>query len=111
MLTRLDGTLERIVEVADATAEELAICRVNAGLYALPAPEIFEFLAALEPDNAQGELYLTDALGDATAAGRRIEVIELDDPDEALGVNDRADLARVHRLLLERRRASSSAAA
>ncbi len=103
VLTRLDGTLERIVEVADATAEELAICRVNAGLYALPAPEIFEFLAALEPDNAQGELYLTDALGDATAAGRRIEVIELDDPDEALGVNDRADLARVHRLLLERK--------
>lgn len=103
VLTRLDGTLERIVEVADATAEELAICRVNAGLYALPAPEIFDFLAALEPDNAQGELYLTDALGDAAAAGRRIEVIELDDPDEALGVNDRADLARVHRLLLERK--------
>ena len=103
VLTRLDGTLDRIVEVADASGEELAICRVNAGLYALPAPEIFDFLAALEPDNAQGELYLTDALGDAAAAGRRIEVIELDDPDEALGVNDRADLARVHRLLLERK--------
>ena len=103
VLTRIDGTLDRIVEVADASAEELAICRVNAGLYALPAPEIFDFLAALEPDNAQGELYLTDALGNAAAAGRRIEVIELDDPDEALGVNDRADLARVHRLLLERK--------
>lgn len=103
VLTRLDGTLERIVEVADANASELAICRVNAGLYALPAPEIFDFLGALEPDNAQGELYLTDALGNAAAAGRRIEVIELEDPDEALGVNDRADLARVHRLLLERK--------
>ena len=103
VLTRLDGTLERIVEVADASPEELAICRVNAGLYALPAPEIFDFLSALEPDNAQGELYLTDALGKAAAAGRRIEVIELDDPNEALGVNDRADLARVHQLLLERK--------
>ena len=103
VLTRLDGTLERIVEVADASAEELAICRVNAGLYALPAPEIFDFLSALEPNNAQAELYLTDALGNAAAAGRRIAVIELDDPDEALGVNDRADLARVHRLLLERK--------
>jgi bifunctional UDP-N-acetylglucosamine pyrophosphorylase/glucosamine-1-phosphate N-acetyltransferase len=103
VLTHLDGTLHRIVEVADADAEELAIGRVNAGLYALPAPEIFDFLSALEPDNAQGELYLTDALGSAAAAGRRIEVIELDDPDEALGVNDRADLARVHRLLLERK--------
>lgn len=89
--------------MADASPEELAICRVNAGLYALPAPEIFDFLSALEPDNAQGELYLTDALGNAAAAGRRIDVIELDDPDEALGVNDRADLARVHQLLLERK--------
>jgi len=103
VLTHLDGTLQRIVEVADASAEELAICRVNAGLYALPAPEIFDFLAALAPDNALGELYLTDALGNAAAAGRRIDVVELEDPDEARGVNDRSDLARVHRLLLERK--------
>ena len=85
VLTRPDGTLDRIVEVADADADELAICRVNAGLYALPAPEIFDFLAALEPDNAQGELYLTDALGIAAAAGRRLEVVDLDDPAEAWG--------------------------
>ncbi len=103
VLTRLDGTLERIVEVTDASSEELAISRVNAGLYALPAPGIFDFLAALEPNNAMGELYLTDALGNASAAGRRIEVVELEDPEEARGVNDRADLARVHRLLLERK--------
>ncbi|MEO8276684.1 MAG: bifunctional UDP-N-acetylglucosamine diphosphorylase/glucosamine-1-phosphate N-acetyltransferase GlmU [Thermoanaerobaculia bacterium] len=103
VIARSDGSLERIVEAADATADEIAIRRVNAGLYALPAPEIFDFLAALAPNNAQGELYLTDALGNAAAAGRRIEVVELDDPDEALGVNDRADLARVHRLLLDRK--------
>ena len=103
VLTHFDGTLHRIVEVADANSEELAICRVNAGLYALPAPGIFDFLAALEPDNSQGELYLTDALVKAAAAGKRIEVVELEDPQEALGVNDRSDLARVHRLLLERK--------
>jgi len=98
-----DGTLERIVEAADATAEELAIRRINAGIYALPSPAIFEFLSQLRPTNAQGELYLTDALGDAVRAGERVALVELDDPDEALGVNDRADLARVHRLALERK--------
>ena len=93
------GDLARIVEARDATADELAIRTVNAGLYALPAPSIFEFLHWLEPNNAQGELYLTDALTAAAAAGRRIALVELADPDEALGVNDRLELARVHALL------------
>jgi bifunctional UDP-N-acetylglucosamine pyrophosphorylase/glucosamine-1-phosphate N-acetyltransferase len=97
-----DGRLERIVEAADATPQELAIRQVNAGLYALPAPEIFSYLAALRPENAQGELYLTDAV---TAAGARqgVRVVTLGDADEALGVNSRADLAHVHARLLERK--------
>jgi len=94
--------LERIVEAADASPDELALPTVNAGLYALPAPGVFSYLAALEPANAQGELYLTAALTAAAAAGRRIELVRLDDPREALGVNDRAELAEVHRRLLDR---------
>jgi bifunctional UDP-N-acetylglucosamine pyrophosphorylase / glucosamine-1-phosphate N-acetyltransferase len=96
--------LERIVEAADALPAELAITLVNAGLYVLPAPEVFSYLAGLAPANAQGELYLTEALNAAAAAGRRIELVGLDDPREALGVNDRRELAEVHRLLLDRHR-------
>ena len=66
VLTRLDGTLERIVEVADATPEELAICRVNAGLYALPAPEIFDFLERARAGQRPGR-----ALPDRRARQRR----------------------------------------
>jgi len=94
--------LERIVEAADATPAELALRTVNAGLYALPAPDVFSYLAALAPANAQGELYLTDALTAAAAAGRRIELVRLADPREAQGVNDRRELAAVHRWLLDR---------
>lgn len=96
------GTLAGIVEAADASPEELAIRTVNAGIYALPAPEIFTFLDALSPDNAKRELYLTDALTAAARAGRRIALVPLADPDEALGVNDRVDLARAHVVLLAR---------
>ncbi len=103
VLAKGDGSLDRIVEAADATPEELTIRRVNAGLYALPAPAIFDYLARLRPTNAQGELYLTDALGAASADGRRIALVELEDPEEALGVNDREDLARVHGLALARK--------
>jgi bifunctional UDP-N-acetylglucosamine pyrophosphorylase / glucosamine-1-phosphate N-acetyltransferase len=96
------GTLRRIVEARDATPEERQIRRINAGLYALPAPEVFAYLSRLSPQNAQGELYLTDALTDAAAAGRTIRLLPLADPEEALGVNHRGELAQVHRRLLDR---------
>lgn len=97
-----DGRLERIVEAPDATASELAIRRVNAGIYALPAPEIFDVLRRLGTDNAKGEYYLTDAMGLAAADGRAVALVDLDDPDEALGVNDRRELAAACRALLAR---------
>jgi len=96
------GNLECIIEAADATDQQLANRRINAGIYVLPAPEVFAYLEALEPDNAKGELYLTAALGAAAADARRIELVELEDPAEAFGVNRRSELARVHRELLLR---------
>jgi bifunctional UDP-N-acetylglucosamine pyrophosphorylase/glucosamine-1-phosphate N-acetyltransferase len=94
--------LARIVEAADASPAALANRRINAGLYVLPAPEIFGYLERLTPTNSKGELYLTDALSAAAAEGRTIALVQLADPDEALGVNDRQDLARVHRVLIAR---------
>jgi bifunctional UDP-N-acetylglucosamine pyrophosphorylase/glucosamine-1-phosphate N-acetyltransferase len=105
VLANDEGDLDRIVEAADATPEELAVKRVNAGIYALPAPEVFDFLSRLEPANAKGELYLTDALSAAVGAGRRVALYRLPDPLEALGVNDRQDLSRAHRALLVRKAA------
>ncbi len=102
VLQRPSGGLERIVEAADAGLEELAIRRVNAGLYALPAPAIFAQLRRLGTGNAQGELYLTDAVTGAARDGEHVALLELDDPAEAFGINDRDELARAHRALLER---------
>jgi bifunctional UDP-N-acetylglucosamine pyrophosphorylase/glucosamine-1-phosphate N-acetyltransferase len=97
-----DGMLERIVEAADATARELAVRTVNAGLYALPAPEIFAALGRLDSRNAQGELYLTDAVT-ALAVARGVALVRLADAAEALGVNNRGELAQVHRILVDRK--------
>jgi len=97
-----DGSLDRIVEAADATDAELAIRTVNSGLYALPAPEVFSQLAEVSADNAKGEIYLTDALGRAVETGRRVELVELEDAAEAWGINDRVELTRIHRLMMAR---------
>jgi bifunctional UDP-N-acetylglucosamine pyrophosphorylase/glucosamine-1-phosphate N-acetyltransferase len=88
-----DDELVRIVEAADASPAELRLRDVNVGHYALRVPELFEHLARVEDRNAQGELYLTDAVVGAAAAGRSVRVVRLLDPTEALGINDRRDLA------------------
>lgn len=102
VLAAADGTLAGIVEAADATPEQLQIDLINAGLYCLPAPEIFDYLARLRPDNTKGELYLTDALTDAAERGETVKLVELESAVEALGVNDRDELAQVDRLLRAR---------
>ncbi|HYG63871.1 MAG TPA: DapH/DapD/GlmU-related protein, partial [Thermoanaerobaculia bacterium] len=53
-------------------------------------------------DNAQGELYLTDAVTGAAAEGKPVRLLTLADPAEAWGVNTRAELALVHRRLVDR---------
>ena len=98
------GRLSHIVEALNADEVELAARTINVGLYLLPAPEIFAYLSALEPDPKKGEYYLTDALN-AAAAEHPVAVAELDDPAEALGINSQRDLAHAHRALLDRRAA------
>jgi bifunctional UDP-N-acetylglucosamine pyrophosphorylase/glucosamine-1-phosphate N-acetyltransferase len=96
------GAFQAIVEFKDADPEQRAVRLINAGIYAFPAPEIFGYLRDLKADNAQGELYLTDAVTHAAADGHPVRLIPLADPDEALGVNDRTELSQVHRLLIGR---------
>ena len=96
------GLLTGIVEAVDATPEQLEIRTVNSGHYALPVPDLFDRVRALEPHNAQGELYLTDAVVAAAADGAEVRCVDLVDPAEAWGVNDRAELARAERVLVSR---------
>ena len=93
-----DGDIERIVEAkapGDATPEELAIKEVNAGTYAFAGPTLADALERLNNDNAQGEYYLGDVLPLLRESGLRIAAYRAPDPGVNLGINDRADLARV----------------
>ena len=102
VIANREGSLARIVEAADAGLDELAVKRVNSGVYVLPCPDIFDELERLTPDNAQGEIYLTDAPGAAAERGERVVLYSLEDVTEAWGVNTRAELARAHRRLIDR---------
>ncbi len=102
ILRSRDGRIERIVEASDATPEELEIEERNTGVYLFDADVLREGLAAIEPDNEQGELYLTDVVGDAVAKGLRVEGLEIRDADECLGINTRRELADAARVMRRR---------
>jgi bifunctional UDP-N-acetylglucosamine pyrophosphorylase/glucosamine-1-phosphate N-acetyltransferase len=88
-----DGRLSRVVEATDATPEELAIRERNTGVYLVGRDLLWKCLAQVDSDNAQGEIYLTAIVEILVAEGRRVEVLELEDDSEGIGVNTRADLA------------------
>ena len=99
------GDVERVVETkaaGDATPEQLAIDEVNSSIFAFAGDALLAALEALTADNAQGELYLPDVLPALRGRGLTIAAHVLDDPDEALGVNDRVQLAQV-RAIAQRR--------
>ena len=85
-----------MVEVSDATPEELAIEEVNAGIYVVEFGFLKRALAALKPDNAQGEYYLTDVVQIAAAKGQ-VATHTVGDYTEVLGVNDRIEMAQAER--------------
>ncbi|MEP1587630.1 MAG: bifunctional UDP-N-acetylglucosamine diphosphorylase/glucosamine-1-phosphate N-acetyltransferase GlmU [Tateyamaria sp.] len=89
----MDGDqLQRIVEFKDATEAERAISLCNSGVLAAPAPLLFELIAEVGKDNAQGEYYLTDLPALARARGLDVSVVRCDEA-ETLGINSRAQLA------------------
>lgn len=92
----------RIVEAKDATAAELEVTEVNAGLYVFDADALRPALAGLTNDNAQGEYYLPDVVPAIAAAGLAVRAAEVADASLLLGVNTRVELAEAAELLRNR---------
>ncbi len=99
---RKKGAVLEIREQRDLRSDDEASVReINAGVYAGRAQLLRQALASLVPDNAQGELYLTDVVAFISKAGERIETVER--PAEVLaGVNDREQLAHIEHAMRTR---------
>src|SRR5919106_1328395 len=99
---RQGGRVNGIVEERDATADQKAISEINTSVYCFDARRLWPALGEIKPDNDQGELYLTDVIGLLARAGARVEAVSVGDPAEALGINDRRQLAEL--AAIQRRR-------
>ena len=98
-----DGTLARIVEFAEAGADERAVTLCNAGMMAIDGQKLFPLLDAIGNDNAKGEYYLTDLPAVVAVEGGTCAVAEAP-AEEVMGINDRAQLAAAERIIQDRLR-------
>ncbi len=93
------GAFERIVERKDATAEVRAkVHEFNVGVYCFDGSKLVEALENVSDDNKAGEFYLTDVFPHL----KPVTIVELDDPNEAMGVKDRVRLAAATDILRRR---------
>ncbi len=97
-----DGDFAAIVEERDATPEQRLVTEINAGAYAFQAAALRDALGKLSTGNSQGEEYLTDVFELLLGAGHAVATVLAPDPSEALGANDRAQLAQLRGLLRDR---------
>jgi bifunctional UDP-N-acetylglucosamine pyrophosphorylase/glucosamine-1-phosphate N-acetyltransferase len=102
---------ERLVairEERDASEAERAIGFCNGGIMAFSGAAARDVLDAIGDSNDQGEFYLTDAVEIAAGRGLRVTAVEIA-AQEAIGINDRVQLAAAERLFQAARRAQAMA--
>jgi bifunctional UDP-N-acetylglucosamine pyrophosphorylase/glucosamine-1-phosphate N-acetyltransferase len=95
------GAVTGIVEDRDCSPEQAAVQEINAGVYCFDAVALAAAISRIGPHNAQGEFYLTDAIGILVGEGRRVEPVP-SPPEEVVGINSQDQLAEATRLVQRR---------
>ncbi len=93
------GRVRAIVEEKDANPAQRAIDEINTGVMAAPTALLRRWVAALKSNNAQNEYYLTDIVALAVADGSPVVAHVAADERDVRGINDRAQLAAVERIV------------
>ncbi len=96
------GFVEKIVEHKDATEAIRKIHEINTGIFCFNAPELFTVLPQITTNNAQKEMYLTDALGILRSQGKPIAAVKAADPIEVAGINSKEQLADLEKDYLKK---------
>ncbi len=96
------GNVQAIVEQKDATEAQKAIKEINTGIYCMECPLMFDVLATLTNDNAQGEYYLTDVLEKLNQAGQKVGGVVTKDSDMVMGINSRKQLSVAEGVMRQR---------
>lgn len=93
-----DNVITEIIEHRDCTEAQRQNRRINAGVYCFKWSALGTILPHLQADNDQQEYYLTDVVKDLSPA----MAVDVDDPQEIQGINNRKQLAQAYSILQDR---------
>lgn len=93
------GSVAKIVEQKDASAEERLVNEINTGTYCFDNEALFEALKLVSNNNVQGEYYLPDVIEILQRQGEVVAAFATDSFAETLGVNDRVALSEAERTM------------
>lgn len=96
------GNIQGIVEDANCAREQLAIREVNPSYYLFNNQILFEAAEQVGPDSVKNEYYLTDAVSRIIATGHKVVAVTAVRPEEAVGVNSRAQLSVASKIMQRR---------
>ncbi|SHH83476.1 MULTISPECIES: bifunctional UDP-N-acetylglucosamine diphosphorylase/glucosamine-1-phosphate N-acetyltransferase GlmU [Virgibacillus] len=102
ILRNKQNDVERIVEHKDANEAELLVDEINTGTYCFDNQALFQALAHVSNDNAQGEYYLPDVIEILQTKGETVSAYQTADFEETLGINDRVALAQAEKIMKQR---------
>jgi bifunctional UDP-N-acetylglucosamine pyrophosphorylase/glucosamine-1-phosphate N-acetyltransferase len=105
-IVRSGEQIARIVEERDAGPPERAIREINSGIYAFALEGLFDAVKGIAANNVQKEYYLPDLVAIFRERGRAVETIVVPRPEEILGINSRAELAAVGRIVRDKKTAA-----
>ena len=92
-----NNSILSIVEQKDASKDELQVREINTGIMAIRGSILKKYLKELEPNNSQGELYLTDIVEKAVKDNVNIASFICESVAEVMGINDKNQLSQAER--------------
>lgn len=96
------GDVEKIIEQKDATPDQRLITEINTGTYCFDNQFLFDALALVTNNNAQGEYYLPDVIEIAKMKDEKVTAYQTSDSNETIGINDRVALAEAEKIMKQR---------
>lgn len=93
-----DNIVTEIIEHRDCSEAQRQNRRINAGVYCFKWSALAKILPQLKADNDQQEYYLTDVVKGMSP----VRAVDVDDPQEIQGINNRKQLATAYSILQDR---------
>jgi len=99
IIRNASGKVEAVVEVPEASEEQLAIEERSPSIFVVDNKWLFETLPTIKMSPVKKEYYVNAIVEIAIEQGKKVETVEIMNLDEALGINTEEDLDEVERVL------------